>query len=599
VAAAALVAVPAALLTASLVAIGVFIGALPPAVRDGFDSASGHHLVVALVVVGVLYAAENAFIPLYDTLAPALRLRVDLALRLRVLRATLEPPGIGHLEDPAILDRIRDVQGLGGTQSTPGQAIHGMMFNARQRLGSIGSAIILGTFHWWLGLGAFLLSVALRQIMLHDVRSNKWLGGDRTSVMRRSDYFRDLALSPPAAKEVRIFGLGDWVADRFRTLWLDGMATVWRERAKTRTPITAWAIPCALGIIGAEMAIGWAAVHGEISLQTQAMCAMAVITATGLWISNADVEVAAGAAAIPALLELERLTGVAETDEPAHPDVVSPPPRTAIHFDHVAFRYPGRTDDVFTDLDLIIPAGRSLAIVGLNGAGKTTLIKLLGKLYEPDRGRITVDGVDLAGVDAAQWRRHIAAIFQDFVRYPLDLRSNVGFGAPERLDDTAAVHAALEKVGLDSFAATLPNRLATLLSRQFEGGTDLSGGQWQRVALARALFDVAAGASVLVLDEPTANLDVRAEAELFDRFLELTHGLTTILVSHRFSSVRHADQICVLQDGTVVEQGSHDELVRSGGRYATMFALQASRFRVSGDDEAARVEGAEAAESLA
>ncbi len=183
------------------------------------------------------------------------------------------------------------------------------------------------------------------------------------------------------------------------------------------------------------------------------------------------------------------------------------------------------------------------------------------------------------------------------MRYPLDLRSNVGFGASERLDDTDAVRAALDKVGLTDFAAALPDGLDTVLSREFKGGTDLSGGQWQRVALARALFDVAAGASVLVLDEPTANLDVRAEAELFDQFLDLTRGLTTILVSHRFSSVRHADRICVLQDGRVVEQGSHDELVQSGGRYATMFALQASRF-ASDHDAPADSTAPAAAESL-
>jgi ATP-binding cassette subfamily B protein len=235
-------------------------------------------------------------------------------------------------------------------------------------------------------------------------------------------------------------------------------------------------------------------------------------------------------------------------------------------------------------LDLFIPAGKSLALVGVNGAGKTTLIKLLCKFYAPQYGRITADGIDLLALDIHAWQRRVAAIFQDFVRYQLPVKDNVGFGAIEQSNDRERLRDAARKAGILSVIEGLPLGWDTVLSRQFQGGAELSGGQWQRIALARALFAVHAGAKVLILDEPTASLDVRAEAELFDRFLEITQDLTTILVSHRFSTVRRADLICVLDGGQVAELGTHDELVACDGQYAEMFALQASRFVEASSD---------------
>jgi ATP-binding cassette subfamily B protein len=265
---------------------------------------------------------------------------------------------------------------------------------------------------------------------------------------------------------------------------------------------------------------------------------------------------------------------------PAKPADVADAPRDAIRFENVAFAYPGSERRVLDGLDLTIPAGRSLAIVGINGAGKTTLVKLLARLAEPDGGRITVDAVDLRDVDPQAWRARLGAIFQDFLHYELSVRDNVGFGAPHLLDDADRVRAVVERVGADGFVQRLPRGYDTTLSRTYADGADLSGGQWQRLAIARALMAVEGGASVLVMDEPTANLDVRAEAAFYDRFLELTSGLTTILISHRFSTVRRADRIAVLAGGRVVEEGTHDELVAQGGRYARMFRLQAERFRV-------------------
>jgi ABC-type multidrug transport system fused ATPase/permease subunit len=251
-------------------------------------------------------------------------------------------------------------------------------------------------------------------------------------------------------------------------------------------------------------------------------------------------------------------------------------PAREIRFRNVLFAYPGSERPVLDSFDLTLPAGSSLAIVGQNGAGKTTLAKLLCRLYDPQGGAIEVDGVDLRDLDVDSWRSRLTAVFQDFVRFELPLRDNVApGGAP---DDV--VLAALAEAGASGLA-----RLDTPLARGYEGGTDLSGGQWQRVALARALCAVRMGAGLVLLDEPTAHLDVRGEAEIFDRILAATRKVTTILISHRFSTVRHADRICVLEHGRVIELGTHDELMARGGRYRTMFDLQAKRFGATEDEE--------------
>jgi ABC-type multidrug transport system fused ATPase/permease subunit len=246
----------------------------------------------------------------------------------------------------------------------------------------------------------------------------------------------------------------------------------------------------------------------------------------------------------------------------------------------VGFRYPGADYDVLSGLDLSIPTGQSLAIVGTNGAGKTTLVKLLAALYQPTDGRIVVDGTDLRDVQAAAWQQQIAVIFQDFVRYELPARENVGFGSVAHLNDQAALARAATKAGAQAILDTLPDGWNTVLSRQYTAGADLSGGEWQRIALARCHLAIESGARILVLDEPTATLDVRAEAEFFDRFVELTEGLTTILISHRFSTVRAASRIVVLEHGRVIEDGSHRDLLAAGGTYAEMFRLQAGRYDV-------------------
>jgi ATP-binding cassette subfamily B protein len=254
-------------------------------------------------------------------------------------------------------------------------------------------------------------------------------------------------------------------------------------------------------------------------------------------------------------------------------------PAGAIVFDDVRFRYPGGEDDVLRGIDLELPAGASLALVGVNGAGKSTLVSLLARLHDPTGGRITVDGVPLASLDAEAWRERIAIVYQEALWLPLTARENVAVetltGA--QADEAALAHAA-EQAGARELIDGLPAGWDTILSPRYAGGVDLSGGQWQRIALARALYAVARGARVLVLDEPTAQLDVRAEAAFYERFLKLTEGTTSVVISHRFSTVRRADRIAVIDGGAITELGTHAELVAAGGTYAEMFRIQAEAY---------------------
>jgi len=287
---------------------------------------------------------------------------------------------------------------------------------------------------------------------------------------------------------------------------------------------------------------------------------------------------AAGAAApVAAVLKLEGAMGKrGALLVPVLPQSAAGLPAREIRFRNVTFTYPGGARPVLEGFDLTVPAGSSLAIVGQNGAGKTTLAKLLCRLYDPQGGSIEVDGVDLRELDVAAWRSRLTAVFQDFIRFELPLRDNV---APAGARDDV-IRAALAEAGASGLA-----KLDTPLARGYDDGTELSGGQWQRVALARALCAVRMGAGLVLLDEPTAQLDVRGEAFVFDRILTATRQATTILISHRFSTVRHADRICVLEHGRVVELGTHDELMALGGRYRTMFELQAQRFTADTDEE--------------
>jgi ATP-binding cassette, subfamily B, bacterial len=391
---------------------------------------------------------------------------------------------------------------------------------------------------------------------------------------RDADYAYRLAVDPPASKELRLFGLAGWIIDRFiarrtRLHELQYAATRLRER-----PVI-WSL---LIVVSANLLVFWSlgnAVAGNaISLGEAVVFVQSALGVSMIAFGGFSWALDGSAAPVAAVLRLEpamRPAGALASGDRSAGGM----PAREIRFRDLTFAYPGG-QPVLEQFELTIPAGSSLAIVGQNGAGKTTLAKLLCRLYDPQSGAIEIDGVDVRELELASWRSRVAAVFQDFIRLELPLRDNVApAGAP---DDV--VRAALESAGATGLAA-----LDTVLARGYDGGTDLSGGQWQRVALARALAAVTLGAGVVLLDEPTAQLDVRGESEIFDRLLAATRHCTTILISHRFSTVRHADRICVLEHGRVIELGTHDQLMARGGRYRTMFDLQAQRFTAAGDEE--------------
>lgn len=495
------------------------------------------------------------------------------------------PVGIAHLED---VDRSAELQTLT-------KAIHEWAFLEGisatwgvivSRLAGVGAFFVMASWHWWaavvLAFG-YILSGRALTAWLVSIFSEMML--EPPLERRRSTYLFGLLMEGRAAKEIRLFGLSGWMIDRYRQLWLAAMTGIWKRRNATLGPMFATTVVLAIcaAIVFGQM--GREAWSGSLSVTTLTALVGASVGMWGLGMLGDNQALFTQSMATTSRLRGAReevgLPGLAHpADAPSIPITAGPPRAATVRIHDLHFTYPSRTEPIFAGLDRDVPAGQSIAVVGVNGAGKSTLIKLLCGLYAPDAGKVLID--DVAPAQSRSARERVAVIFQDFVRYHLSLKDNVALGARGAPDADAVVERALSDAGAHDFVQRLDGGVDTVLSAEYENGTDLSGGQWQRVALARALAGVAGGSGVLVLDEPTAALDVRAEAQLFDRFLEVTRGMTTVLVSHRLSSVRHADRIVVIDDGRIVEDGSHEELLVHDGAYARMFTLQASRFALAG-----------------
>jgi len=567
------------------VASGFLIGAIPDAVRLGIHSGAGHRLVLFLALTAAVFVVSQSIWVVRHGLTLVVGRRVDGVLRERLLAAALRGPGVGDLES----ERVRDLLARASPNNpyTLGHAAGGLLALIPPYLSALGAAILIARFSWPVAvvLVAVVLPVRFRfrsgTVRLWNAKAAGTGSG------REAGYFVELGLGAAAAKELRLFGLSGWLLGRFRGAAVAAERGVWEARRNVlgRELVGTYVLG-ALGGAGAYLLLGHEALAGEISL-TQlviVMQAAGLLLSLGGFLVESDYQLENGLAALSALREFEAqvergLPRVGRRDPAGLP-------AREIRFERVRFRYQGGDREVLTDCELTLRAGESVAIVGPNGAGKTTLVKLLARLYEPTAGRILVDGADLRDFDADDWQRRLGIIFQDFIRYELPAQDNIGLRARGQPGAEQAVRAAAEHAGVLDALERLPHGLKTVLSRRYEDGADLSGGQWQRVALARALFAVQMGARVLVLDEPTANLDVRAEVALFDRFVELTAGVTTVIVSHRFSTVRKAQRICVLEHGRIIEDGSHDQLLAGGGRYAEMFRLQAARFSTLSDDAA-------------
>jgi ATP-binding cassette subfamily B protein len=562
---------------AMTLAIGALIGTLPALVDEAAAPADLDRTWAAFALVAGLYIAQQTVLPLLALCTGMLSRRFAEDLQQRAMRCIADAPGMAHLEDPETRDQIEQATGRGGGWP-PGPVISVMSALWTARLGALGSTVLIWRYHWWVALPVLLSPLAGLSFWrgFYARSTNAIYGGNQE--IRKGAYASNLLLFKHMAAEVRVFQLSGHLLDRSHQIWKRAMVGVFASWSGDRWKTTGIVLGQGVVTAGALVLIAYDGARGEIPLSSVSVLITSVFAVAAIGsVGDSAYEIQRRLASLPALIELE--AKVAGQRPSGSDPVPAGAPSREIRFEGVSFTYPGRTSPVFDELDLVLEAGRSTAIVGVNGAGKTTLVKLLARLREPDAGRITVDGVDLGTLDPATWQRRVAAIFQGFVRYELTVYDNIALGHPERQDDKDAVRSAAVRAGILDAIEALPKGWATPLSRQFEFGSDLSGGQWQRLALARALFATSAGgAGVLVLDEPTASLDVRTEADLYDRFLDLTAGLTTLVISHRFSTVRRADHIVVLDEGKVVEQGSHDELVAADGRYASLFALQAERY---------------------
>jgi ATP-binding cassette subfamily B protein len=551
-----------------LVAAGNGFGTIGEAWRSGqLDTLSSLLLLEFALAIGSDLLGR--LISYGDSLLSELFTNVT-SVRLMEHAATLD---LEDFEDPDLQDKLDRAR----------RQTMGRMNLMSQLFGQVQDAITVISFAAGLLVYApwliVLLAVALVPSFVGEAHFNALgysLNFAWTPERRQLEYVRQMGASVETAKEVKIFNLHRYLIAKYREL-ADGFFRANRALARRRA---AWgALLAALGTMGYYVAyayIAWRTVRGDFSIGDLTFLAGSFRRLRqlleGLLIGFSQV---AGQA-----LYLDDLFSFFEIK----PEIVSPanalpvprPITRGFVFENVGFRYPDAEKWALRGLDFELRAGEVLALVGENGAGKTTLVKLLARLYDPDEGRITLDGRDLREYDLDDLRGNVGVIFQDFVRYHLTAGENIGVGQIDAMADGARIREAARRAAADEVIESLPNGYDQLIGRRFKTGVDLSGGQWQKIAIARAYMR---DAQVMILDEPTAALDARSEFEVFKRFKELSHGKTAVLISHRFSSVRMADRILVLAQGRLEASGTHQELLDQGGRYAELFELQAAGYR--------------------
>jgi ATP-binding cassette subfamily B protein len=532
-----------------------------------------------LTGLGLLLLAEFAIAVLADVLGRAIELAESLlgeqvtngsSVRLMEHAATLD---LEDFEDAEFQDQLERAR----RQTSGRLTLMSQLFNQAQQVITVASLIV--------GLMVFapflivLLVLALVPAFLSEAHFNArtyTLDFGRTPERRELDYVRQTAASVETAKEVKIFGLHGFLIDHYRRL----AGKFYEDNRTLATRRAVWgSLFATIGTVGYYAAyayIVWRTLHGDFSIGDLTFLAGSFLRLRGLleFLLLGFSSVAGQA------LYLSDLFSFFQT----RPEIVSPanglpfptPVRQGFVFEDVGFIYPGADRWAVRHLDFTLKAGEVVALVGENGAGKTTLVKLLTRLYDPDEGRILLDGHDLREYDLSGLRGSMGVIFQDFVRYNFTAGDNIAVGRIEARDDHARIERAAGRSQADEVIAGLPGGYAQRIGKRFKNGVELSGGEWQKVAIARAYMREA---EVLILDEPTAALDARAEFEVFQRFKELSRGKTAVLISHRFSSVRMADRIFVLADGKVAASGTHEELVAQPGLYAELFELQAAGYR--------------------
>ncbi|HEX4789282.1 MAG TPA: ABC transporter ATP-binding protein [Actinospica sp.] len=569
-----------ALITAAL------IGRIQQAAPDALVAAAAVPLLLFALVLGVGHAADAALEPL-QYLATS---RVDGAYRARITEIAATGPTIDGLEDPHSQELLRAAKADPGnwTERTPGTGLLGLFRVAATMLGVLASGAVLARFAWW--LLPLVVVPALVQWRIYGGRNLRFMRRWRDSLphMIRGSLLERTVVSPGESKDIRIYGLGDWLTERIQEHLRAAFTPIWaglRVRDEWELLLSV-GLPfgTALVLVADAAATG----HTTVAVESAVLSAgLSVYQALG-WSDNL-LSVGSAGECLTAYEELVGALGAPDgvripaprTPAPAEP---LPDRVPVIAFEGVGFRYPGSEHTVLDAVDLEIRPGELLALVGLNGAGKSTLIKLLSMLYTPTAGRITADGTDLARLGPEAWRSLIAVVFQDFVRYELSAADNVLLGRGDLSPDLEELAEAARESGFAEVLGRLPDGWDTPLARTRTGGVDLSGGQWQQLVLTRALYALRKGARLLVLDEPTAHLDVRTEFDVFRRLAERRGEASIVLISHRLSTVRYADRIVLLDAGRITETGTHEELIAADGGYARMFAVQAERFHAGYED---------------
>jgi ATP-binding cassette, subfamily B, bacterial len=534
-----------------------------------YERAAIWKLLIAELLLAIAADTLGRFISLIDSLLGDL-FSNQISLTVMEHAAALD---LVSFEDPVFYDKLERAR-----QQTTSRlrVVAGLAGLAQQLLTllSLLSAVIL--FYPWLIL---LLAAATVPVFLGETRFallNYSMLFRYTPERRELDYLRYLGASSQSAKEVKIFGLGRYLAERSRRLfdrfYAENRALAIKRAVHgtflnvvpTGAYYTAYALIILRALAGTLSVGGLTLMVGAFSRARSIMESLV----SGL------VGISEQALFIKDLFEfLESTPAIVSL-----PDAL-PAPRPiqrGFEFQQVSFSYPGSTRKVLDNISFTFHAGERIALVGENGAGKTTLVKLLARLYDPTEGRILLDGIDLREYNVDDLRREVGVIFQDYMRYDMLVSENIGFGRVDEAADSSRIQRAAQKGLAAGVIAGLPNAYAQMLGKRFENGIDLSTGQWQKMALARAYMR---DAQILILDEPTASLDARAEFEVYQRFVELTAGKMAVLISHRFSTVRMADRILVLEEGQIVEKGSHQQLVAQQGKYAELFELQAAGYR--------------------
>ena len=549
---------------------------------DGMTARDARRAVLGAVVMAGTAAVGRMFATASLGIRMRLRERTQLHVDQRLMALTAGIPGLEHHERPDYLDKVELIRAEREALANPFNPISWTIASIAQAASVV--ALLVGV-HPLLavvplfGLPSIVVSFAVAR-RFDDQRQR------HAEPARMSRHLLELATEPAAAKEIRIFGLASELVARRRRLFDE----LERSRVQVLVRTTAmtlvgWLVFCAGYLGGVAFAVHLAltgrasagAVLLVLSLGGQLNQQLADVTSNVTWLVETY-------RAVQRLLWLvDHAAAATARLAPAAP--VPPPARLVrgIALTGVSFAYPGTDHRVLDGVDLVLPAGSTVAIVGDNGAGKTTLVKLLCRFYEPTAGSITVDDVDLTRVPIDAWRGRIAAGFQDFGRLQLIAREAVGVGDLARIGDDPHILAALDRAAAGDVAAALPHGLATQLGREFAGGVELSGGQWQKLALGRAMMR--SDPLLVILDEPTASLDAPTEHALFERFAGAAHraamgaGAITLLISHRFSTVRMADLIVVVAGGRIAELGDHATLVRAGGLYAELYELQRRAYR--------------------